>query len=315
MSQLMKELKSAKSHWTAWQSRFTPTACTITLCFFLPRLLLLLIIHLSWQKLLSQLHWKLVLLGRRRRKNYRELWHIIGRRDGKAKHRHFEVRKTAARFGIKCVSTLRNHIQGKQSIQAFNANKQLLTPAEEEKIVELLLVSSNRSQPYDYDRIAYTANQILAARSESTPRRVGPSWVGRFVQRHHEKLKTYWSKPLDSQRAKCLNPESVKSWFALVKEHVVDAGILPENIYGMDESGFPPSNQGTKQVVGQRGMKLQHKQGSANRENVTALVTVCADGTSLRPLIIFKAKLLKRSWIDPAQNVAHAEWVNSDYSK
>ncbi|KAI5118538.1 hypothetical protein M0805_008479 [Coniferiporia weirii] len=38
----------------------------------------------------------------------------------------------------------------------------------------------------------------------------------------------------------------------------------------MDESGFPPSNQGVERVIGRAGNKLQHKQGGASRENVTA---------------------------------------------
>ncbi|KAH6907752.1 hypothetical protein BKA70DRAFT_1034704, partial [Coprinopsis sp. MPI-PUGE-AT-0042] len=54
------------------------------------------------------------------------------------------------------------------------------------------------------------------------------------------------------------------------------------NLFGMDESGFPPSHQGKERVVGSRGTKTQHKQGGANRENVTALVTICADGTALQ---------------------------------
>ena len=75
----------------------------------------------------------------------------------------------------------------------------------------------------------------------------------------------------------------------------------------MDESGFPPASRGTARVVGQRGLKLQHKQGTANRENVTVIVTICADGTYLKPLIIFKGKLFRQSWIDPKRNVCNAE--------
>lgn len=33
---------------------------------------------------------------------------------------------------------------------------------------------------------------------------------------------------------------------------------------------------------------MQHKQGSAEQENVTAIVIICADGTVLQPTIIFK---------------------------
>lgn len=78
---------------------------------------------------------------------------------------------------------------------------------------------------------------------------VGEGWAGRFVDRH-EKISMYWSKPLDTQRARCLNPTSVKGWFELVKRELIDAGILPENTYNMDESGTPPSNDQSSRVSG-----------------------------------------------------------------
>lgn len=72
----------------------------------------------------------------------------------------------------------------------------------------------------------------------------------------------------------------------------------------MDESGFPPSNQGTSRVIGRKGNKTQHKQGSGNRENATALITICADGTCIRPLIVFKSEYLHTQWFD--NNVSNA---------
>jgi hypothetical protein len=101
-----------------------------------------------------------------------------------------------------------------------------------------------------------------------------------------------------------MNPEAKKAWFKLVKRFVVDAGIRPEDLYGMDEMGCPPSDQGTERVVGGRGTKTQHKQGGADRENVMALVTICADGTVLRPTIIFKAANFRTDWAQ--DNVAKA---------
>jgi hypothetical protein len=53
-------------------------------------------------------------------------------------------------------------------------------------------------------------------------------------------------------------PTAVAKWFELVKELVPDLDIRPEDIYGMDESGFPPSNQGKQRVIGRRGAKIQH---------------------------------------------------------
>jgi len=70
----------------------------------------------------------------------------------------------------------------------------------------------------------------------------------------------------------------------------VNTGIKKGDIYGMDESGFPPADQEKSKVVGVRGTKTQHKQGAADWENVTAIVTICTDGTSLHLTIIFKGQ-------------------------
>ena len=74
-----------------------------------------------------------------------------------------------------------------------------------------------------------------------------------------------WSKPLDTQQAQALNPISVKHWFMLVKNHIVDAGILPSNIYGMDKSCLTPSDQETSHVSSRQGTKTQHRQGGDAR--------------------------------------------------
>ena len=72
----------------------------------------------------------------------------------------------------------------------------------------------------------------------------------------------------------------------------------------MDETGCPPSDQGTRRVVGHRGTKMQHKQGGANHENVTLIVTIGADGRALDPTIIFKGKKFQSGW--NSDNVSNA---------
>ena len=101
-----------------------------------------------------------------------------------------------------------------------------------------------------------------------------------------------------------MNPEAKREWFELVKKYVVDLGILPENLYGMDETGCPLSDQGTQKVVGGQGVKTMHETGGADRENVTALVMICVDGTALHPTIIFKAKRFNGQWAN--DNVSKA---------
>jgi hypothetical protein len=148
-------------------------------------------------------------------------------------------------------------------MSAFNASKQKLSPAEECVLVDTILESANRGFPLSHPEIASTANIIIQERA--TPGEpVGTAWVPRFLDWHRDELQTHWSKPLDGQRVQALNPEVVKRWHKLVEEHIVRAAIRKEDIYGMDETGFQPSNQGVQRVVEHRGTKTQHKQGGAN---------------------------------------------------
>ena len=60
----------------------------------------------------------------------------------------------------------------------------------------------------------------------------------------------HWSKPLDTQRAHSMNPKAKKKWFELLEELLVKVGIRPEDLYGMEKTGCPPLDQGTKYVCG-----------------------------------------------------------------
>ncbi|KIY52235.1 DDE-domain-containing protein, partial [Fistulina hepatica ATCC 64428] len=57
-------------------------------------------------------------------------------------------------------------------------------------------------------------------------------------------------------------------------------------------------------VVGSCDTKTQHKQGGADRENITVICTICADGSTIPPHIIYRGKNLQKSWFEG--NVANA---------
>ncbi|KAJ7110193.1 hypothetical protein C8R44DRAFT_743455 [Mycena epipterygia] len=115
-----------------------------------------------------------------------------------------------------------------------------------------------------------------------------------FYDRHHDELQTHWTKGLDRQRAQSLNAEAVADWFEL-------------DIYGMDESGFVTSDTGKQKVFGRCRAKVQHKQGGADHEITAAIVTICADGTVLKPTLIFKGKNMQKKFGE--NNVAGASYV------
>lgn len=165
--------------------------------------------------------------------------HMYQDEQEKPEHERKGLRKIAAECGVP-KSTLSDRINGKQSIASFNATKQKLTVAEEDLLADFIAISSDRGCPLRHAAIARYANKILEAQHGAHNHEVvDKQWVQNFLERHREKLKTYWSKPLDSQRARCLNPEAVTDWFDLVYREIIEKGILPEDTYAMDESGFP----------------------------------------------------------------------------
>ena len=117
-------------------------------------------------------------------------------------------------------------------------------------LMNLILESANRGFPLKHREIQQYANAIRQSRLGVDCEPISDFWTFRFLDRHHEQLATHWSKPLDMQRATSLNPEAVKSWFNLIEKFIVNLGIDPRNIYGMDESGFPTAYGGKERVIG-----------------------------------------------------------------
>ncbi|CAK5283015.1 unnamed protein product [Mycena citricolor] len=174
---------------------------------------------------------------------------------------------------------LHRRIQGGKSRKEASANKQSLTPAQEWSLVGFIKESASMGMPLSHRQIEEYAN---AARE---------AVLGLGCQL------THWSKPLDLQRAKSLDPAAVKSWVELVKKYVVNMGVEPDCIYRMDESGFPTGYTGKERVVGKRGTKTQHKQGGASQQNITVLVTILGDGKMVvLPMIIFLGVKFQLTW-------------------
>jgi hypothetical protein len=218
---------------------------------------------------------------------------------------HKGVRAIAKEHGIeKCYKTIINRYNNMRSTTEAHEDQQNLTAAEESILVDFLMQSADRGFPQSRRNITQYTNLICNNRLGKDCMWIGDTWVGWFLERHCDRLQMHWSKPLDTQRAQSMNPEAKKKWFELLEEFVVKAGIRSEDLYGMDETGCPPSDQGTERVCGGQGTKTQHKQGGADRENVTVIIMICADGTTLRPTIIFKGQNFMTKWAD--DNVAKA---------
>jgi hypothetical protein len=65
----------------------------------------------------------------------------------------------------------------------------------------------------------------------------------------------------------------------------------------MDESDFPFGTGEKVKVVACKMSKQAHIQHNGNRENVSVIVTVCADGSYVPPVVIFKGQNINSKWL------------------
>lgn len=205
--------------------------------------------------------------------------------------------KFAKEFGVDPTAFWRRLQPEKfRSRKAYLNTLQALPPAKEAKLVELILEMADRGLPLTHSDIRKYATCLLNSGKRGPPSTLGKNWTGNFLDRHHDVLATHWSSPLDSKRTRALTPEVVRKHFECVRETAEKYGIVPENDYGMDESPMILGFSGKRRVIGRTGAKQQHSRRDGTRDSVTIVETICADGSVLRPTIIFKARAFQKSW-------------------
>ena len=124
------------------------------------------------------------------------------------------------------------------------------------------------------------------------------NWVSAFIKRRDE-LRSRFSRRYDYQRALNEDPRSICAWFENIKRVIDENGIQPEDIYNFDETGFAMGLISSQKVVTRaeyysRRSILQ----PGNREWVTVIEAICADGYSLPPCVIFKGKIYITDWFE-----------------
>ncbi|KAF9493872.1 hypothetical protein BDN71DRAFT_1394190 [Pleurotus eryngii] len=260
----------------------------------------------------------------RKPRSYKEICKAIS-------DKHFEATR---RRIILADSTLQWHVNGGTTKSTSNASRGWLSASEEEMVIKFAVEMANRGFPLTHHRLKKHVDEICRAKlGDKFPEGgVGKNWTDRFLERHSDSLSFYWGHHLKDKQGRAVNPTTNKAWFDLLEktlagemdyefdmdmpgltgegedmdedENVTEEGddisecipIEARDMYRVDESGYNPAGGPRLRVIGPAGKKTQHQQGSSNRENTTVIVTICSDGTSLRPMVIFKGKYFLVRW-------------------
>lgn len=186
-------------------------------------------------------------------------------------------------------------------MSAVNAEKSWLTAEETRVIIHYVVEVAACGFPLSHRRLKEHVDEICRAHlGDKFPAEgVGKCWTNQFIEKHSRELKTLWSCPLEVKHGQAVNPAMNEAWFNLVEETFTKYNIKAHNTYAVDKLGCQPSGGEEERIIGGWKPGPQYQQRDGNHENITVLVTICADGTSTPPAVIFKGTAYQVKW---AQN-------------
>lgn len=185
-------------------------------------------------------------------------------------------------------STLTARFHGRKTRQEAHEQERNLTYAAESALVEWIQEMGRRGIPLHASAVAEHASNISGER-------IGEHWVQRFRSRHPE-LKAKWTTGLEKCRAQSLNHAAVTDFYKTTQEAIKKYNIPEENIYNMDEKGIQLGVGARVLALVDRDQKTVQQVEDGNRELVTVIECVCADGTAIHPLVVFKGVRRDLEW-------------------
>ena len=101
---------------------------------------------------------------------------------------------------------------------------------------------------------------------------------------------------LEKACAKALNQFAVNEFFDMLTEVIKEYGILPGNLYNMDKKGIQLGIGVRITAMIDQDQKTVYSIEDNNRELVTVIETICADGSILHPSVIF-VRVVPKAWL------------------
>ncbi|EED16700.1 transposon, putative [Talaromyces stipitatus ATCC 10500] len=185
-------------------------------------------------------------------------------------------------------TTLRDRLNGIEYRGEKRANK--------ESLLKWILDLDKRGLPPRPSLVEDMADLLLSQRGN---RHVSERWVYRFVDCHPE-VKLRFSRRYNYERAKCEDIKIIQEHLNRVQEVIQEYGILSEDIYNFDETGFAMGLCASAKVItGSDRYGRPYLLQPGNREWVTVIEAVNSTGWALPSYIIFKATTFyQQGWFE-----------------
>lgn len=189
------------------------------------------------------------------------------------------------------VSTRWHRAHGRQTRRQRAVRQQLLTPQQEQALVDHLLQLHRNGYPARVKHLRSYAGILMG-----NGRKPAKDWPQAFYKRHPE-LKATRMKAIDWQRHEKNIKTKVEKWFEIMDKQLSQRDIVQENVYNMDETGVLLSDLDTVKVLVSRSDARKNRGVGLRRTMITAVECISADGRCLNPFVIWPGKALRATWV------------------
>lgn len=200
-------------------------------------------------------------------------------------------------------------------MEAKAVSQQYLTPAEEKAMVDFVLQMADLGTPVRIKYIPSIAFTVARGRPESDwpLKPPGKNWA-KSLEKRHPRLKAKKVKALDWDRHEKNIFPKIEDWFEKIGKVLKGTDILQENVYNMDETGVMLSKLGSVKVLVGRDDRRDYRGARVERQMVTAVECISADGRYLKPMVIWPASTHRANWTTFPTPGWHYAFSDSGYA-
>ena len=191
----------------------------------------------------------------------------------------------AGRYAVRERTLRDRRTKGRKAPIKAHLHECILNPAQEKVLASWACQQDDMGIPPRLELLREKAQALLHL--EQPERILGKNWGERFIKRHPD-LQLKFSQRLERQRSVASNPRVLEHHFKLFDSTIRKWQIQKSNIWNIDEKGFLLGVAAKVKVVCRQGRKNPRYTQDGNRELITVLECVSAQGIVLPPLVVTK---------------------------
>jgi len=214
--------------------------------------------------------------------------------------RYSGFRQAARETGLSR-TTITERYNGRSTRRKAQEKQMKLAHVEEDELARAIRVTTVAEKPPLSEVVRGMADGLMKRRVKGVNEDgnklvsyepIGKKWPSRFIKRQKQ-LKSERAEKIEVVRNE-VKVEDLEKWFTELAALAEKYDIQPGNIYNMDESGFNVGDFEARQVIVDTSVQSRYQAQPGRQEWVTAVECICADGSSVPPLIIFTGETFVR---------------------